>query len=422
MEDRFRETFEDFRVQPSPGLWKSIARDLRYKNFLRFDPARVNIYYAAMVSGALIVAALIVLPGNNEQPAQTSNTLPAPPQAQEMPPASTPDAVSDTAPLELPPAAGTQPEVQTGKKTKPSGKQTPAPAPLPGNAGKKDEPGTTTADTLIIQPLQSPPLAFFTASESAGCVPLNVQFRNLSANAGHYHWSFGDGGMSEQEHPGYIFDEPGQFIVTLTAGKGQQLRTHSLTVTVHPRPVARFEFDPRELPENGQPVYFYNKSSGAVSYEWDFGDGTGSEEKDPVWFYNPEGSGNLRLKAFSAEGCTDSSRLTGAFTEKEPVLRFPTAFRPNTGGPVGGYYNPREGNNSVFHPYMEEAPVEYQLRIFNRAGILVFESNDYQQGWDGYYRQQLQPAGVYVWKVRARFENGKTLVKMGDVTMVWTRW
>jgi gliding motility-associated-like protein len=71
---------------------------------------------------------------------------------------------------------------------------------------------------------------------------------------------------------------------------------------------------------------------------------------------------------------------------------------------------------------MEEAPVEYQLRIFNRAGILVFESNDYQQGWDGYYRQQLQPAGVYVWKVRARFENGKTLVKMGDVTMVWTRW
>ena len=40
-------------------------------------------------------------------------------------------------------------------------------------------------------------------------------------------------------------------------------------------------------------------------------------------------------------------------------------------------------------------------------------------GWDGYYRQELQPAGVYVWKVRARFADSRPIVNSRDVTLLW---
>ncbi len=61
---------------------------------------------------------------------------------------------------------------------------------------------------------------------------------------------------------------------------------------------------------------------------------------------------------------------------------------------------------------------DYQLRIFSRRGILIFESNDVNFGWDGYYKGQLCDPGVYVWKVRGNFINNRQFTKVGDVTLL----
>jgi hypothetical protein len=62
--------------------------------------------------------------------------------------------------------------------------------------------------------------------------------------------------------------------------------------------------------------------------------------------------------------------------------------------------------------------IEYQLKIFNRQGLQIFESNDVAYGWDGYYQEQLGAQAVYIWKARGKFSNGKTFVKSGDVTLI----
>ena len=80
-----------------------------------------------------------------------------------------------------------------------------------------------------------------------------------------------------------------------------------------------------------------------------------------------------------------------------------------------------DSRNDVFHPVIKEDVEEYQLKIFNRSGLLIFESNDINIGWDGYYLQKLMPQGVYVWKVRGRFAKGRSFVEMGDVTLLWLR-
>ena len=61
---------------------------------------------------------------------------------------------------------------------------------------------------------------------------------------------------------------------------------------------------------------------------------------------------------------------------------------------------------------------EYDLQIFNKWGELLFESDDVWRGWDGYYRGALCKQDVYVWKAKARFVDGQSIVKTGDVTLL----
>lgn len=51
---------------------------------------------------------------------------------------------------------------------------------------------------------------------------------------------------------------------------------------------------------------------------------------------------------------------------------------------------------------------------FNRAGGLIFTSQDVQRGWDG----ANVPAGVYVYKVRYRLPRGERKEARGEVVLV----
>ena len=63
--------------------------------------------------------------------------------------------------------------------------------------------------------------------------------------------------------------------------------------------------------------------------------------------------------------------------------------------------------------------LEYKLQIFNRWGVLIYESYDLKKGWDGYTEDgNLAPQGVYVWKVTGRYADGEYFNKVGDVTFL----
>ena len=66
---------------------------------------------------------------------------------------------------------------------------------------------------------------------------------------------------------------------------------------------------------------FENKSSGAVSYVWEFGDGHQSDENSPTHFYNSEGPFLLTLKASNSFGCE---------TEAYQLIQFPGLIEDQT--------------------------------------------------------------------------------------------
>ena len=98
------------------------------------------------------------------------------------------------------------------------------------------------------------------------------------------------------------------------------------------------------------------------------------------------------------------------------IMMFPNAFKPSASGPTGGRYNPNDPSNEIFFPY-HDGVIEYELIIYNRWGELVFETDDVNQGWDGYLGSTRCAEGVYVWRVKVRYANGEQDVLLGDVTL-----
>ncbi len=257
------------------------------------------------------------------------------------------------------------------------------------------------------------------ASVTSGCLPLHVSFTSNSEPGSRVEWNFGDGGTSSLPDPEYIYDLPGRYNVVVTSADSRGRRASaSIMIEVWERPVAAFEVQQGSLSAEGGRVQFINRSAGAVEYLWDFGDGTWSIMDDPSYRYPSSGTYEVKLVAWSAEGCADSVTVSDLFSDGGMFIRFPNAFAPGSDGPTGGYYNARSNEESrVFHP-AASGIASYNLKVYSKAGVLLFESSEPEMGWDGYYKGRLCTPGVYVWKVRGRYRNGETFIMAGDVMLL----
>jgi gliding motility-associated-like protein len=89
-------------------------------------------------------------------------------------------------------------------------------------------------------------------------------------------------------------------------------------------------------------------------------------------------------------------------------LHMPNAFTPNS-----------DGLNDVFKPVFECSPKEYQLKIYDRYGSIVFESNQSNEGWNGKKRQNELPVGIYMWMIKYQHPGTKEMIrKTGIVTLL----
>lgn len=278
--------------------------------------------------------------------------------------------------------------------------------------------GSTAIQTIEILP--PVPVANFEGPAS-GCVPLTVNFTNLSEYATTSTWLFGDGGQANATNPVYTYWTPGTYSVTLIVqgpdGSSDQM-IQEYIIQVYPSAVAAFIVTPNEVNIPSQPVYCINLSQNATTYTWDFGDGGTSTTANPVYYYQSEGIYSVELIANNQFNCPDTVKLIDVVrTIASGNISFPNAFTPSGISSNGGYYDPMSFDNDIFFP-LHNGVSDYRLQIFNKWGELLFESNDVNRGWDGMYRGELCPQDVYVWKVSAQFVDGQKTEQSGDVTLI----
>lgn len=186
--------------------------------------------------------------------------------------------------------------------------------------------GTGCTDTLTIPGavrVGRRPVINFTAVPNPVCAFLPVQFTDLTNEADQWIWFFGDGGTANQQNPIHQYSDTGMLDVMLIAinnGCMDSLRKIDF-IRIKP-PIAKFGFQTNcydRLQFN-----FIDSSVGALTWFWDFGDGTTSTQQNPVHFFPGLNTYNVSL---TVTNDTCSHTLTKAVRVIDETPDFSATFR-----------------------------------------------------------------------------------------------
>jgi len=222
-----------------------------------------------------------------------------------------------------------------------------------------------TTEVTILNPIQR------AIEDSDICV--GDDFRLSAVGGTSYNWISEDSTLitsqarplvSPQDTTQYFVEIADQFCSTLD------------TVVLNVIPRAELMFSMEKIQNCfSRPSLQLTNNSDDVSYTWDLGDGNKSTEKNLTYNYEEDGTYNVKLIGENGK-CI--------FQEEVEVniasIKIPNVFTPSDGSP-----------NETFEII---SPSREILKIFNRWGTLVYESEDYQDDWTG----KDVPAGVYFYE------------------------
>jgi gliding motility-associated-like protein len=147
------------------------------------------------------------------------------------------------------------------------------------------------------------------------------------------------------------------------------MQSHFYTV-VYPEPIAAFQIIPSDTAHifSYDLIHFVDTSLYAAQWFWTFGDGMSSTLESPYHIYDKPGFYDICLSIISPDYCIDSACTT---IEVEEGMVVPNVFTPNGDG-FNDDYDIRCSGMTQFY-----------LQIYNRWGVLMFESESPTVRWNG---------------------------------------
>lgn len=123
-----------------------------------------------------------------------------------------------------------------------------------------------------------------------------------------------------------------------------------------------------------------------------------------LFCYRVEAEYELIIPGFPNETLTSLSNI--ACVEREPVIFMPNALVPG-------------GVNSFIRPILQVPNVsEYEFKVYDRWGKILFQTSSLSAAWDGTNKGEELPFGVYTYYVKAVSQQGKEIVKKGNIVLV----
>ena len=323
-------------------------------------------------------------------------------------------------------------------------------------------------------------IADFEVSDTIGCQPFRPNIVNLMQGADNFSWDFGDGRTSSDQDPDLIYEQAGNFNLNLRVSNNNGCTDEkTVQITVLPKPTAEIigndflcageslnlsgsggniigwyldgdsltsstninispdssltvafviennqncrdtaiqevfvQQPPNYLPQEDSTIIIgevIEANVGATQgfvYNWVPDYGLSCDDcPDPRM--QPLRSTTYLLTIADSLGCfsiTDTIRIE---VIEEFSLEVPQAFSPNGDGVNDVVFAEGWGLKNLI-----------AFKIFNRFGELVFESNQFEKGWDGTYNGQDQMVETYVYTVEAETFGGEVLVRKGNLTLI----
>lgn len=127
----------------------------------------------------------------------------------------------------------------------------------------------------------------------------------------------------------------------------------------------------------------------------------------------PNFTTTYRVTAMNTDGCMATDEITVTVARSRDIY-VPNAFAPKAD----------IAENQVFTVFGGGGiQAVALLQVYDRAGRLWFENrnfppNDPASGWDGSFRSDEAPVGVYPWRAIVRYTDGREILLQGDVTVI----
>ncbi len=195
------------------------------------------------------------------------------------------------------------------------------------NSGKKD----SITKIKFIEVFKNP-IAYFDAQTLIGCTPFDPELKDKSTRGSgmisEWTWDYGDGKVVTGQTPVYAYTTEGIYTVSLVTKDVNGCQSDTLKkqyITVKASPQVIFSADKTTSCSQPFTVNFTNKSTGLKTgdqFEWDFGDGTKSTDKNPKKTFTDSGSFSITLNIKPANGCNAGSKISNYITISKPKPSF----------------------------------------------------------------------------------------------------
>lgn len=271
-----------------------------------------------------------------------------------------------------------------------------------------------TGGEIIVSPL---PVADLQLEPVSGCAPFTHEFGigPDSQNIASVSWWINGTWVGSGNSISHTIYNPGTYdaevVLTSAAGCTVSFEMESF-IEVLGTTVADFSIWPETVSVMSPEVQLTDLSTNASQYFWTLSGIPFSAEDSPALVLPSESAGlyEICLRTISTQGCPDSICRYISVTD-EFAFFAPNAFTPD-----------QDGVNEAFRPYFFGYDEHsYHCRIFNRWGILLFESTDPQEAWTGnvFRGNHFAPNDVYSWVVELKRKGSAETERFnGHVTLI----
>ena len=276
---------------------------------------------------------------------------------------------------------------------------------------KKGSDGNTLVDENDQQTQAGSTLAFqvsdtvsaaFTYAIHYGCDADTVLFQHAGANGvTRWLWQLDDGGTASTQNTQALYTAFTKKNIRLAVSNGVCADTATATLVLDN--TLTVDFTMQATPCSTEPVAFTSAAKGqVVAHQWLFGDGAVSSEASPAHRYALQSAAVYQVQYT----VTDAFGCTRAVTKPLELNSQCSVFVPNAFTPDG------DGRNDVFVPLNVSQSDEFEFRILNRWGQVLFYTKKSGEGWDGRYHGSNQTAGTYIWMVRYADNYSKKIIDL----------
>lgn len=261
--------------------------------------------------------------------------------------------------------------------------------------------------------------AAISATPLSGCPPFVVNFRDSSTGKPtSWRWDLGNGTISNLKNPSTTYTKSGSYTIKLVVknANGADSVTKSKYIVVNALPLAKFGSSSSGVcfPLN---VRFRDSSlagSGTLTaWKWDFGDGTLSNQQNPLHTYTHAGSFTVVLRVANSNGCTNVITKT-AYIKIENGVKVDFGYESQRGcrAPASvNFTNKSVGTGNISYTWDfgdgKTSNIENPVNNYQIAGVYTVKliaSNSY-----GCVDTIIKPNAINIGFVKADFSKPATI-------------